>query len=74
MSDGMNGRLEEGEECINDLEDRVMASNYAEQKRERNYARLREFSDTSNVRIWHYRSPRRRKEKKAGGGGVRKFI
>ena len=32
--DGMNSRLEEAEEQINDLEDRVTESNQAEQKSE----------------------------------------
>ena len=34
MLHGMNSRLEETEECVNDLEE-VMESNQAEQKRER---------------------------------------
>ena len=35
MLHGMNSRLEETEECVNDLEEQVMESNQAEQKRER---------------------------------------
>ena len=38
--DGMNSRLEEAEESIKDLEDRVMETNQAEPKREKqNYAK-----------------------------------
>ena len=37
--DGMNSRLEESEEWINDLENRVMESNQAEQKRKMNYVK-----------------------------------
>lgn len=33
--DGINSRVEEGEEWNNDLEDRVMEGNQAEQKREK---------------------------------------
>ena len=47
--DGMNSRLKEAEERINDLEDRVMEKNQDEQKREKrimqNENRLRELSD-----------------------------
>ena len=35
MLDGMNSRLEEAEEGIRDLEERVMESNQAEQEREK---------------------------------------
>ena len=47
--DGINSRLEEAEEWIGDLEDRVMESNQAEQVRKKksmqNESRLREHSD-----------------------------
>ena len=33
--DGMNNRIEEGKEKMSDLEDRVMESNQAEQKRKK---------------------------------------
>ena len=56
--DGMNSRLEESEEWIHDLENRVMESNQAEQKREKwimqNKNRLRELSDSircNNIHI-----------------------
>ena len=35
MFDGMNSRMEETEEIINDLEDRVMEINQVEQKTEK---------------------------------------
>ena len=37
--DGINSRLEEAEEPINDLEDRVMEGNQAEQIRGKKYAK-----------------------------------
>ena len=37
MLDGMNSRLEEAEEQINDVRDRVMENNQAEQKREKEF-------------------------------------
>lgn len=50
MLDGMNSKLEEAEEWINDLEYRVMESNQAEQKREKRIMhsknRLRGQSDS----------------------------
>ena len=53
-----SSRLEEAEEWINDLEDKVMESNEAEQKRERrimqNENRLRELNDSikcNNIHI-----------------------
>ena len=48
--DAMNSRQEEAEEQINDLGDKIMISNEAEQKKERRIMpqenRLREFSDS----------------------------
>ena len=38
--DGMNSRLEEAEEQINDLEARVVESNEAEQKREKELCKM----------------------------------
>ena len=39
MLDGMNSRLEEAEEWINDLEDRVMKSNQGKQKEKKKYVK-----------------------------------
>ena len=52
----VNSRLEEAEEQINDLEDKVLGSNGAEQKKElcKNENRLRELSDSfkcNNIHI-----------------------
>ena len=44
--EGMNSRLEEAEEQISDLEDRVMESNQVNSKKQnKNENRLRELSD-----------------------------
>ena len=48
--DAMNSRLEEAEEIISDIEDKIMKNNEAEQKRERLITepenRHKEFSDS----------------------------
>ena len=47
--DGINSRLEEAEEHISDLEDRITGSNQAEQKREKiiNENELQKLNNTS---------------------------
>ena len=58
--DRMNSRLEEAEEQINDLEDRVLESNQAEEREKRimqTKNRLREFSDSikcNNIHITRF--------------------
>lgn len=39
MLDGMKSRMEKAEEQINDLEDKAMKNNQAEQKRKNNYTK-----------------------------------
>ena len=70
-SDAMNSRLEEAEEWINDLEDKVMESNEAEWKRERrimqNENSLRELSDSLRCNNICIRGvPEEEREKGAG--------
>ena len=78
--DAMNSRLEEAEEWISNLEDKVMKSSEAEQKRELCNTRIDRGNsvtsydgvpeDDSYYRNSYYRNPRRWKKRK----GSRKFF
>ena len=63
-------RLEEAEELISDLEDRVMESNQAEQKREKrtgqNKNRLRKLSDNIKHNKIHIIGVPKEEERKSG--------
>ena len=63
--EGINSRITEAKEQINDLEDRMMEFTAAEQNKEkrmkRNEASLRDLWDNiKHNNISHYRGPRRR--------------
>ena len=69
MRGGRDDRLEEGEEQINDLENRVVESNQAEQKREtrimQKETRLRELSDSAKCNNIHIiEVPEEKREKR----------
>ena len=71
MLDGINYSLGEAEEQINDLENRVMESNQAEQKRKKNYAKtiidLRNSVTPSNVitfALWEFLKKREKRGRK----------
>ena len=67
---GINSRLEEAEEQISDLKDRVRESSQAEQEREKiiikNENRLRELSDNIKVNSIHIIGTLEREESKGG--------
>ena len=64
---GINNRFTEAEECINDLEDRMVEITAIEQniekRMERNENSLRDLWTTLEAQHSHYRGPRRRRER-----------
>ena len=64
--EGMNSRITEAEEQINDLEDRMVEITAIEQniekRMERNENSLRDLWTTLEAQHSHYRGPRRRRE------------
>jgi len=64
---GINNRFTEAEECINDLEDRMVEIAATEQniekRMERNENSLRDLWTTLKAQHSHYRGPRRRRER-----------
>ena len=70
MLDGMNSRLEEAEERINDLRDRVMESNQSEQKREKKLCNMRtdlgNSVTPSNIITFVLQESREKKKEKRG--------
>ena len=69
--EGLNSRITEAEEWINDLEDRMVEITATEQnmgeKMERNKDGLRDpWDNFKHTNISHYRGPRKRKEREQG--------
>lgn len=71
--EGMNRRLEEAEEWISELEDRVVESNQAEeQKTSKNEMLLRALQQLQIEQCSHNTVPRRRREKQRGRKSIRR--
>ena len=66
--EGINSRIAEAEEQINDLEDRMVEITATEQniekKNEKKRDNLRDLWDIKHTKRSHYRGPRRRQEKR----------